>query len=82
VSDTLSHRADQATEEDKHLIMDASDQVGGLMKPDSEKVKLLFIMFDRYIETYHIKNLRCNDCRVMVRNFWHKEVQRWRTWRA
>ncbi len=77
MADLAPHeRANECTEDEKQRIIEAVKEIGGKLHPPKESVKYLFKMFDKYIQPYPEKNMSCNGCRVMVRGFWKRIVEK------
>jgi hypothetical protein len=77
MSTTLEDRANQISEEEKREILYSFKKVNGKMYADRRELELLFSKFDEYIEPYPLKNMNCNDCRVMVIQFWKRAIKLW-----
>ena len=73
-----SQKAAQMPPEVKNRVKVASDNIGGKLHPQRTDIEYLFDVFHEHI-THYPKNekLNCNDCRVMVRDFWKHEVSKW-----
>ena len=70
-------KADSIEPEFKNLIKKASNSMKGKLHPQESDMRFLFKMFDEKITHYPIDKINCNDCRVMVRDFWQHIVEQW-----
>jgi len=75
---TLEERADLISDEEKREILHSYKKVSGRMYADRTELETLFNKFDKYIEPYPLKNMSCNDCRVMIIRFWKRAIKLWR----
>ena len=72
---SYEQRAEKISIDKKEKIIKASKNIAGKLHPQESDVIFLFEMFHEYISHYPLKEkLNCNDCRVMVRNFWQRIV--------
>lgn len=72
---SYEQRAKRINQGIKERIIKASDNMAGKLHPQESDVVLLFEMFHEYITHYPLKEkLNCNDCRVMIRDFWQRIV--------
>ena len=75
-----SQRAENLSREVKHKITEITKRVKGALHPSEPDIRYLFEIFDQHITPYPPEpNMRCNDCRVMVRGFWIHEVEKWKS---
>jgi len=73
--------ASKIAPEIKEEITRAAIEMGGKLHPNESDVRYLFKMFDEHITPYPERNLFCNDCRAMVRNFWQRIVNESTIWK-
>ena len=63
----------------KQKLKQTSDRVSGRLHPQPADIEYLFDMFHEHITHYPIEEkINCNDCRIMVRDFWQAEVIKWK----
>lgn len=73
-----SERAVQMPPEVKKRVKEISKRIDGKLHPSPGDIQYLFEVFDEYITHYPPREkLNCNDCRVMVRDFWKREADTW-----
>ena len=72
---SYEQKANKINRDLKDKIIKASNNIAGKLHPQESDVILLFEMFHEHISHYPLKEkLNCNDCRVMVRDFWKRIV--------
>jgi hypothetical protein len=72
---SYEEKANKIPQDSKDKIITASNNVGEKLHPPESDVVFLFEMFHEYITYYPLKkNINCNSCRVMVRDFWKRIV--------
>tara|TARA_Y100001938_G_C8085302_1_gene431577 strand:+ start:1242 stop:1478 length:237 start_codon:yes stop_codon:yes gene_type:complete len=77
MSSTLEQRAEHIEEEERMEITSAFKRLDGKMYANRTDLTILFKAFDKYIETYPLKNMDCNSCRVAILTFWRRVVRIW-----
>ena len=77
MSSTLEQRAEHIEEEERREITSAFKRLDGKMYANHEDMTILFKAFDKYIESYDIKNIGCNSCRVAILTYWRRVVNIW-----
>jgi hypothetical protein len=73
----LEQRAEHIEEEERREIKSAFKRLDGKMYANRSDLTILFKAFDKYIETYPLKNMDCNSCRVAILTFWRRVVILW-----
>lgn len=74
-------KASKIIQKDKDRISEASKKMKGVLYPIEGDVRFLFEMYHEHIVYYPVEtHINCNDCRVMVRNFWQRIVEESTIW--